>query len=277
MKNQIGNYIFHVLYLTPSQIKSFGESYIVTQDYKNLKSKKRFKVFLTKTQIKKLNKVKSNKGKVDLKFSKTQFKKTLDYIKEINSDVLAYSINHVGKSKEYYRLRPYFEDPSKLKMFIYNPKTNKFELPYKYTTNQPTLLTYEPKKPKLPRVNNSLITQRTKDRLETLKTKNAKKAKKAKKLKLQDCLETLKTENAKKAKKAKKLKKLKINYNTFTKNTLKKYKGNPYKPPRTWNPIHGPNFELIHEALNKFKSRKKKPNSKKSIWDVVVLPKMYKI
>ena len=187
MKNQIGNYIYHILHLTPSQIKSFGKSYIVPQDFSNLKNKKEFKVFLTKTQIKKLDKAKANKEKVDLKFSKTQFKKTLPYVSRLNH---------------------------------------------------------------------------------SLKTKNAKK------LKLQDRLETLKTKNAKKAKK---LKKLKINYNTFTKNTLKKYKGNPYKPPRSWNPIHGPNLELIHEALNKFKSRKKKPNSKKSIWDVVVLPKMYKI
>ena len=36
MKNQIGNYIHHTIYLTPSQIKSFGKSYIVPQDYKNI-------------------------------------------------------------------------------------------------------------------------------------------------------------------------------------------------------------------------------------------------
>ena len=75
MKNQIGNYIQHVIYLTPSQIKSFGKSYIVPQDYRSLKNKKRFVVFLTKTQIKKLDKAKANKEKVDLKFSETQFKK----------------------------------------------------------------------------------------------------------------------------------------------------------------------------------------------------------
>ena len=80
MKNQIGNYIQHIIYLTPSQIKSFGKSYIIPQDYSNLKNKKRFIVFLTKTQIKKLDKAKANKEKVDLKFSKTQFKKTLNHV-----------------------------------------------------------------------------------------------------------------------------------------------------------------------------------------------------
>ena len=80
MKNQTGNYIKHILHLTPSQTKSFGKSYIIPQDYSNLKNKKRFIVFLTKTQIKKLDKAKANKEKVDLKFSKTQFKKTLNHV-----------------------------------------------------------------------------------------------------------------------------------------------------------------------------------------------------
>ena len=80
MKNQIGNYIQHIIYLTPSQIKSFGKSFIIPQNYSNLKNKKRFIVFLTKTQIKKLDKAKANKKKVDLKFSKTQFKKTLNHV-----------------------------------------------------------------------------------------------------------------------------------------------------------------------------------------------------
>ena len=75
MMNQIGNYIKHIIYLTPSKIKSFGKSYTIPQDYSKLKNKKCFIVFLTKTQIKKLDKAKANKEKVDLKFSKTQFKK----------------------------------------------------------------------------------------------------------------------------------------------------------------------------------------------------------
>ena len=57
----MSNYIKHILHLTPSQIKSFGKSYIIPQDYSNLKNKKRFIVFLTKTQIKKLDKAKANK------------------------------------------------------------------------------------------------------------------------------------------------------------------------------------------------------------------------
>ena len=87
MKNQIGNYIQHILHLTPSQIKSFGKSYIIPQDYSNLKNKKHFKVFLTKTQIKKLDKAKANKEKVDLKFSKTQFKKTFNNVMRLNNNV----------------------------------------------------------------------------------------------------------------------------------------------------------------------------------------------
>ena len=69
----MSNYIRHVIYLTPSQIKSFGKNYVIPQDYSNLKNKQRFIVFLTKTQIKKLDKAKANKVKVDLKFRKTQF------------------------------------------------------------------------------------------------------------------------------------------------------------------------------------------------------------
>ena len=69
----------------------------------------------------------------------------------------------------------------------------------------------------------------------TLKKENGKKAKQLKKLKLQDQFETLKTENARKAKK---LKSLKSKQETIIKNTLKKFN----KP-------------------------------KKSIWDVIELPK----
>ena len=93
---------------------------------------------------------------------------------------------------------------------------------------------------KLKMLNNSLMKQRSKNHLKKLKTENAKKAKQ---LNLQNQLETLKTENARKAKKLKSLKSKqgKINLDTFVKNTLKKYK-------------------------------EPKPK-KKSIWDVVKLPK----
>ena len=83
----MSNYIRHLIYLTSSQIKSFGKNYIIPQDYSNLKNKKRFIVFLTKTQIKKLDKAKANKEKVDLKFSKTQFKKTFNNVMRLNNNV----------------------------------------------------------------------------------------------------------------------------------------------------------------------------------------------
>ena len=82
----MSNYIRHIIYLTPSQIKSFGKRLVITQDYSSLKNKERFIVFLTKTQIKKLEKAKVNKEKVDLKFSKTQFKKTLDHVMRLNNN-----------------------------------------------------------------------------------------------------------------------------------------------------------------------------------------------
>ena len=100
MKNQIGNYIQHIIYLTPSQIKSFGKSYIIPQNYSNLKNKRRFIVFLTKTQIKKLDKAKANKEKVDLKFSKTQFKKTLNQVNKENSQLLLKNIKKENKKKQ---------------------------------------------------------------------------------------------------------------------------------------------------------------------------------
>ena len=99
MKNQIGNYIRHTIYLTPSQIKGFGKSYTIPQDYTNLKNKKRFVVFLTKTQIKKLDKAKANKEKVDLKFSKTQFKKTLNHVNSKNLQLLLKNIKEENKKK----------------------------------------------------------------------------------------------------------------------------------------------------------------------------------
>ena len=100
MMNQIGIYIQHVIYLTPSQIKSFRKSYIVPQNYSNLKNKKRFIVFLTKTQIKKLDKAKANKEKVDLKFSKTQFKKTLNHANKENRKNLQLLLKNIKEENK---------------------------------------------------------------------------------------------------------------------------------------------------------------------------------
>ena len=100
MKNQIGNYIQHVIYLTPSQIKSFGKSYIVPQNHSSLKNKERFVVFLTKTQIKKLDKAKASKEKVDLKFSETQFKKTLNHVDKENKKNLQLLLKNIKEKNK---------------------------------------------------------------------------------------------------------------------------------------------------------------------------------
>ena len=78
------NYRKYTIYLSPSQIKSFGKSYIIPLNYKNLKNKKGFTVFLTNTQINKLEKTMENGGKFELKFSDRQFKLTNDFIKKGN-------------------------------------------------------------------------------------------------------------------------------------------------------------------------------------------------
>ena len=75
-------YFEYVINLTPSQIKDFGENNIITLDFTS--NKEPYKVFLTKSQIKKVETVKKLGKKVDLKFSKTQFKKTLPYVTRLN-------------------------------------------------------------------------------------------------------------------------------------------------------------------------------------------------
>ena len=79
-------YFEYNINLTPSQIKEFGENNIITLDFTS--NKEPFKVFLTNTQIKKVEVAKKLKKKVDLKFSKTQFKKTLPYVTKINRSLV---------------------------------------------------------------------------------------------------------------------------------------------------------------------------------------------
>ena len=79
-------YFEYVIKLTPSQIKKFGENNIITLDFTS--NKEPFKVFLTNSQIKKVEVAKKLKKKVDLKFSKTQFKKTLPYVTRINHSLI---------------------------------------------------------------------------------------------------------------------------------------------------------------------------------------------
>ena len=78
-------YFEYVINLTPLQIKKFGENNIITLDFTS--NKEPFRVFVTNTQIKKVEVAKKLKRKVDLKFSKTQFKKTLPYVTKLNRSV----------------------------------------------------------------------------------------------------------------------------------------------------------------------------------------------
>ena len=79
-------YFEYDINLTPSQIKEFGKNNIVTLDFTS--NKVPFKVFLTNAQIKKLEVAKKFQRKVDLKFSKTQFKKTLPYVTSLNRHLI---------------------------------------------------------------------------------------------------------------------------------------------------------------------------------------------
>ena len=79
-------YFEYVINLTPLQIKKFGENNIITLDFTS--NKEPFRVFLTNTQIKKVEVAKKLKRKVDLKFSKTQFKKTLPYVTKFTRSVI---------------------------------------------------------------------------------------------------------------------------------------------------------------------------------------------
>ena len=79
-------YFEYVIKLTPSQIKNFGKNIIMTLDFTS--NKEPFRAFLTNTQIKKVEVAKKLKRKVDLKFSKTQFKKTLPYVTKLNRSVI---------------------------------------------------------------------------------------------------------------------------------------------------------------------------------------------
>ena len=79
-------YFEYVINLTPSQIKEFGENNIVTLDFTS--NKVPFKVFLTNTQIKKVEVAKKFQRKVDLNFSKTQLKKNLAYVTSLNRSLI---------------------------------------------------------------------------------------------------------------------------------------------------------------------------------------------
>ena len=58
------------------------KNFIITLDFTS--KKEPFKVFLTNSQIKKVEVAKRLNKQLDLKFSKTQFKKTLPYVTRLN-------------------------------------------------------------------------------------------------------------------------------------------------------------------------------------------------
>ena len=77
-------YFEYVINLTPLQIKEFGTKNVITLDFR---SNIPFKVYLTNSQIKKIEVAKKLNAKIDLKFSNTQFKKTLPYVTSLNRSI----------------------------------------------------------------------------------------------------------------------------------------------------------------------------------------------
>ena len=151
-------YFEYVIKLTPSQIKEFGENNIVTLDFTS--NKEPFKVFLTNSQIKKVEVAKKLNKKVDLRFSKTQFKKTLPYVTSINRSLIT------QRAKD--RLETLKTENAK--------KAKKL----KKLKRQDRLETLKSENAKKAKKLNKLNELKLQDQLETLKSENAKKAKKKK-------------------------------------------------------------------------------------------------
>lgn len=87
-------------------MESFLSKIYFTLDYNNLKIKKRFILFLTKTQIKKVAKAKKiNKEKVDLTISNKQFKETCHLIIELNNNLKSFLKGRKNKLKKKLRQR----------------------------------------------------------------------------------------------------------------------------------------------------------------------------
>ena len=151
----------NVINLTPSQIKEFGENNIITLDFTS--NKEPFKVFLTNSQIKKVEVAKKLNKKVDLRFSKTQFKKTLPYVTSINRSLIT------QRAKD--RLETLkTENAKKAKKLKKLKRQDRLE----------TLKSENAKKAKKLKKLNKLNELKLQDKLETLKSENAKKAKKKK-------------------------------------------------------------------------------------------------
>ena len=170
----------------------------------------------------------------DKKIQKNTFNKMMEIQNKLRSNQKIPIPKDLSKSVTYFRLTP------KTKLANYYKNFSKIDNTPKKNTKKNIEIYDETsnlkEKDKL-KIDKNLIKKYTDKRaqLEILKTENARKTKKSKNLKLQNQLETLKKENSRKAKK---LKSLKTKNDKIIKNTLKKYN----KP-------------------------------KKSIWDVIELPK----
>ena len=261
MKTQIGIYIKHILQLFPSQIKKFGESLIVPINYKNIKNKKKdFIVFLTKTQIKKVKKAKVNKEKIDLKFSKTQFKRTLNYVTKINKKEIAYANVQYRYEQKNNKIKP----PKQPEKEIIKKTLKKYN---DYKNRQE-----KPKKEK-----QVIVVKKLKDYYDTLKQNEISEKEKQEFIK-----KTLKKYNDNKDKQET-LKKIKKYNNKNKQETLKKI----------IKPKNGPYFEVLKKddpnlhlkTLSKNKKTldghtvnllqrkyKRKRGEKKSIFDDIMIP-----
>ena len=152
-------YFEYTINLTPTQVKNFGKNNIITLDFTT--NKEPYKVFLTNSQIIKVELAKKLNKKVDLKFSKTQFKKTLPYVTGLN--------------------RSKIKQQNKDQLDILKKENSKKAKQLKKLKLQNQLETLKTKNAKKEKQLKDLEPQNL---LKTLKTKNAKKAKQLKDLKL---------------------------------------------------------------------------------------------
>ena len=214
----MSNYIKYWLYLTPSQIKNFGKIYTITLNYENINNKKIYIVFLTKSQINKLEKAMANKKKVDLKFSKTQFSKTLNKVINLNNNKkekledLELKLTNLRERNQ--------EKREKLKALKKRNTSEKLEL--KLTNLREK---NEKKREKLEDIKHKLLSKE----LTNLRIKNQKK---------RDKLEALKLKRLVK-------KQGKVDLTPFIKNTFKKYKEPKPKKKKIMDIINLPQANYI--------------------------------
>ena len=307
LKTKIDNYMPSIVFITDFQMNKFYDicvdkvkhkSYNFTINYKKPYELNHFVFFLTKKQIKENQKARRKRTKYTITFSGDHFKKTCLKSLELNekiSYILRYKLLSSAKKIELFNNLYYLNqdllDPitTKKEKKIFLEKINEIEKKLNQNhipvPNNLGKLKIPPKKPKKHNYVSTHINYTNYDNIDNTPKKNTTKKiqidhqkinlppnkpkinkkevkkildsykivddssddssddissktfyKKAKKYKLQNQRKYLKKENAKKAKQGK------INLDTVVKNTLKKYK-------------------------------EPKPKKKKSIWDVIDLPK----